>query len=385
MSLRLHVDPSHPSGYRLVRDGDLRALQRHQVDLRTHEGEGEVDPLPGVPPLPGQANPAHPKPGDVRGHVTDTGEAHVYVFMGEEGDEHIGWVLAASTDIVASELLDVTVYDSTRNYEAGSVVVFPDGVGGYTVWEALERTWEGEPAPVEPEWREITTAGSGGGGLPPPGNVGDSLRTGVGPTVEWRPNVYIQPSAPSSPIVGDIWLDSDEALDGTLAATLLRLSSTDYANPLSTNHALQIGPTNGNNLRFAHVEIQAAMNGAVAPLHLNYAGGDVLVNNKSIVPTAWTAVTFQNGWQNYGGNQNCQYRKIGDRVYLRGMMKSGSLNNPAFTLPVGFQPPALIQFPIMEYSVGPGVCNLNPDGSLWPFSAGVTGFSIAHISFSVTP
>ena len=61
---------------------------------------------------------------------------------------------------------------------------------------------------------------------------------------------------------------------------------------------------------------------------------------------AWTAVTFQNGWANKGGNeQPCQYRKIGDIVYLRGMMTRNPVPfaTAAFNLPVGFRPPALVR------------------------------------------
>ena len=62
--------------------------------------------------------------------------------------------------------------------------------------------------------------------------------------------------------------------------------------------------------------------------------------------TPWTAVTFQNGWANKGGSeQPCQYRKIGDIVYLRGMMTRNPVPfaTAAFNLPVGFRPPALVR------------------------------------------
>lgn len=62
--------------------------------------------------------------------------------------------------------------------------------------------------------------------------------------------------------------------------------------------------------------------------------------------TPWTAVTFQNSWANYGGGyQTCQYRKDGDMVQLRGVMTGGVASTVAFTLPVGFRPPMLIEIP----------------------------------------
>lgn len=63
------------------------------------------------------------------------------------------------------------------------------------------------------------------------------------------------------------------------------------------------------------------------------------------VPTAWTGVTFTNSWVNFGSTfQNCQYRKVGDEVQLRGTMKTGTVNTAAFTLPAGFRPPADVSF-----------------------------------------
>ena len=56
--------------------------------------------------------------------------------------------------------------------------------------------------------------------------------------------------------------------------------------------------------------------------------------------TAWTAVTYVNSWANVPGNQGAQYRKRDDDVTVRGLTRSGSSGTVAFTLPVGFRPPA---------------------------------------------
>lgn len=61
----------------------------------------------------------------------------------------------------------------------------------------------------------------------------------------------------------------------------------------------------------------------------------------------WTAVTFSNGWVNFGaGYQAVQYRKVGDMVQVRGVMKSGTLAATAFTLPAGHTPPAALEVPV---------------------------------------
>ena len=58
--------------------------------------------------------------------------------------------------------------------------------------------------------------------------------------------------------------------------------------------------------------------------------------------TAWIAPTLLNGWVNYGApNQVAGYRKVGDLVFLRGTVKSGTVGTgtPVFTLPAGYRPP----------------------------------------------
>lgn len=65
--------------------------------------------------------------------------------------------------------------------------------------------------------------------------------------------------------------------------------------------------------------------------------------------SAWTAVTFTNAWVDFGAPANVvQYRKLGDIVYLRGGMKTGTINTAAFTFPAGFRPPATLGFPTVS-------------------------------------
>jgi len=50
-------------------------------------------------------------------------------------------------------------------------------------------------------------------------------------------------------------------------------------------------------------------------------------------------VDFENSWINYGSVFNtAAFYKSGDRVYLKGMIKSGSVSQIAFTLPEGYRP-----------------------------------------------
>ena len=107
------------------------------------------------------------------------------------------------------------------------------------------------------------------------------------------------------------------------------------ATPLPTNHAADHNDIS-NALTDIINELGSDPSGAAASLTARLDG--------ELQPTAWTAVTFQNSWVNYGAPYgNCMYRKVGDRVFLRGIMKNGTVGAAAFTLPVGFRPPAQVQ------------------------------------------
>lgn len=67
-------------------------------------------------------------------------------------------------------------------------------------------------------------------------------------------------------------------------------------------------------------------------------------------PTAWTNVTYTNGWNTYPGYQPLQYRKIGDMVYLRGFVQSPGGATSMGTLPAGFRPPLTLEFATAYYS-----------------------------------
>lgn len=75
-------------------------------------------------------------------------------------------------------------------------------------------------------------------------------------------------------------------------------------------------------------------------------GKHLLASAKTVrvtIPEApWRAPTLKNGWLNYGagsGRPNAGYRiDENGRVWLRGFLKSGTINTAAFTLPAGYRP-----------------------------------------------
>jgi hypothetical protein len=78
-------------------------------------------------------------------------------------------------------------------------------------------------------------------------------------------------------------------------------------------------------------------------------------------PTAWTSATYQNSWVDYGGGYiGAQYRKVGDEVQLRGLVKNGTTPNAIFTLPAGFWPPYTMILTVVSAfhsSVGTGAAS----------------------------
>lgn len=95
------------------------------------------------------------------------------------------------------------------------------------------------------------------------------------------------------------------------------------------------------------------------------------------------AVSFQNSWVNYDTtNAQCQYIKIGDRVYICGFMKNGTIGATAFTLPTGYRPSKVHNFP-QESAGGNCRVQINPDGTVQPQSGTNTWVTLAGINFDI--
>lgn len=134
---------------------------------------------------------------------------------------------------------------------------------------------------------------------------------------------------PSSPSNGDTFegyiynnttgtWDYNETTPDSLTLSKIRLTSTTDVTTTSTEHALQIGPDNGLNLRIDGNEVSALNNGVGSALNLNVDGGTVTVGafaettlsvngNLSVAGTdyshspagvinMWAASTSPTGW-----------------------------------------------------------------------------------------
>lgn len=97
---------------------------------------------------------------------------------------------------------------------------------------------------------------------------------------------------------------------------------------------------------------------------------------------AWTAPTLTNSWINSGSGYNSVgfYKDSFGVVHLRGLIKSGSMQASAFTLPAGYRPPAREFFGTVSNALF-GSVFVDPDGTVVPWSGSNTWFSLDGLTF----
>lgn len=99
--------------------------------------------------------------------------------------------------------------------------------------------------------------------------------------------------------------------------------------------------------------------------------------------TEWQEVSnFLNGWVNYGGSfPKASYKKNGKQVYLKGLIKSGTVGENAFLLPEGYRPNEPLFFSeisnsgLAEISVEKtGYVNIRKGSNGWTSLTGISYF-----------
>jgi hypothetical protein len=99
--------------------------------------------------------------------------------------------------------------------------------------------------------------------------------------------------------------------------------------------------------------------------------------------TAWTNVAvFTNSWVSSGSPSFAAagYRLVGNRVYLRGAIKTGTIGLAAFTLPVGYRPTATLQVPCQSNNAY-GSVQIASTGVVTPNVGSNVSFWLDSISF----
>lgn len=98
----------------------------------------------------------------------------------------------------------------------------------------------------------------------------------------------------------------------------------------------------------------------------------------------WHAVTFQNGWTNYGqGWPSAAYTLTDDGwVRLRGMVRSGALDKAVFTLPVGYRPPVRHLLAATTSPDAHARVDVLANGEVIPLTANAAWLSLDGIAFA---
>jgi len=96
----------------------------------------------------------------------------------------------------------------------------------------------------------------------------------------------------------------------------------------------------------------------------------------------WIAPNLLNNWVNYGAIWNpAGYMKDSlGFVHLRGLIKLGTVGQPAFVLPAGYRPSKILLFPAASNNAF-GDVKIESDGSVKPYVGSNVWFSLEGIIF----
>lgn len=91
----------------------------------------------------------------------------------------------------------------------------------------------------------------------------------------------------------------------------------------------------------------------------------------------WSVPTFTNGWTNFGtGFQAARYCKINGIVYIEGLIKTGTMGSPAFTLAAGHRPAASLLIGVGDGANSIGRLDITAAGGVTPSTGNPAYFQI---------
>jgi len=100
------------------------------------------------------------------------------------------------------------------------------------------------------------------------------------------------------------------------------------------------------------------------------------------IGSVWTGFSFGSGWTNYGGYSLGSYKKVGDMVFLRGLVtRTSGVGTLIGVLPVGFRPLATELFDVIT-DTGQGRIDIDSFGSMTLISGGAGWVGFSAINFS---
>lgn len=111
------------------------------------------------------------------------------------------------------------------------------------------------------------------------------------------------------------------------------------------------------------------------------------VGGQSLIDSGWISPTLQNSWVDYGSPYTSgQYRKIGKIVYLKGLLKNGTVGsddntNVIFQLPSNYRPQADMLISLASNGAFGNIKITASDGKIHAQVGSNTSFSLDGISF----
>lgn len=147
------------------------------------------------------------------------------------------------------------------------------------------------------------------------------------------------------------------AVTGTITGSST-VQATAHIATLTGTNGRYVGATNGAPVSGTYLTNDFADDPTNLTFWICTAGGTpgTWVAVPGVTDAAWTAVsTFTNSWSNQGAPYfNAGWRKVNGRVYLRGVVKSGTIGSSMFTLPSGYRPANSIAFNPQSPNTGNG-------------------------------
>ena len=97
---------------------------------------------------------------------------------------------------------------------------------------------------------------------------------------------------------------------------------------------------------------------------------------------AWITPTLLNSWEAFDASRTAQYRKETTGVVrLKGMVKSGTIGQAIFTLPVGYRPSVSTNISTTSLNLF-GAINIGIDGLVTPAVGNNAWVSLSSITFT---
>lgn len=113
------------------------------------------------------------------------------------------------------------------------------------------------------------------------------------------------------------------------------------------------------------------------------AGGGGYTTFGGRIGSVWTGFSFGSGWTNYGGFSLGSFKKVGDVVFLRGLVQRVSgVGTIISNLPAGFRPLATELFDVIT-DAGQGRVDIDSSGNMTLISGGTAWVAFSGLNFSI--